>query len=71
MRCPPPELVAGAQIGNDTELSEALSLLQEEDPSAVLELRLTLSRPSSPNSDSSWVVRPRRSRSQLSALCSV
>ena len=48
----------GVQIGNDAELFEALSILQEGSTSPALQLRLTLSRPSSPNSDSSWVVRP-------------
>ena len=60
------ERMQGAQIGSDAELFEALSLLQEGGTSPALELRLTMSRPSSPNSDSSWVVRPRRTRLQLS-----
>jgi len=63
--------LSGGQIGNDAELFEALSLLPllpEGGPSSVLELRLVLSRPSSPSSDSSWVVRSRRARVQLSTL---
>ena len=57
----PLDMVAGAQIGNDEELFDALS----SNADASLELRLTLSRPSSPSSDSSWVVSARRKRVQL------
>jgi hypothetical protein len=64
-------MMGGAQIGNDAELSEALSLLPDKDPSSLLQLRLTLSTPSSPSSESSWVVRPRRKRVQFPTLRSV